>query len=211
MENNKFEKLKEYIDQFHSSKKTNRADLSTDQDLAIGIMNLIAIEEHLFFTAAKTKNNTYYDMIEPIRQMRKELLQKIIVEYEGEIWCTSKHLLTASMRMMEVGTKELSDGNKENAYDFFNKSYDLYMMFWALNINNKDGQVVKKELLETIKEKSNEIIEPIKDFFKKENKENLKTSHNVNMNEVLKNKSSFSENFNKLKDFISSKLDCCKE
>jgi hypothetical protein len=40
--------------------------------------------------------------------MRKELLAKIIKEYEGENWCISKHLLASSMRLMEVGTKMLT-------------------------------------------------------------------------------------------------------
>ena len=98
-------------------------------------MNLISIEEHLFFTGAKTGKSEYYDWITRCpREMRKVLLKKIIVEYEGEVWCISKHLLAASMRLMEVGKKQLSMNHKEQAYDLFGKAFDLYSLFWALNM-----------------------------------------------------------------------------
>ena len=48
-------------------------------------MNLIGIEEHLFFTAEKTgKKDMYYSLLHEVREMRKELLKKIIKEYEGQ-------------------------------------------------------------------------------------------------------------------------------
>jgi len=109
-------------------------DLSFDQDLSIAIMNLISIEEHFFFTAEKTGKDEYLDLLQEVRKMRGELLRKIIKEYEGEVWCISKHLLAASMRLMEVGTKQQGMGKKEEAKELFQKSYDLYGMFWALNM-----------------------------------------------------------------------------
>jgi hypothetical protein len=76
--------------------------------------------------------------------MRGELLRKIIKEYEGEVWCISKHLLAASMRLMEVGTKQHKMGNKEEAQDLFNKSYNLYCLFWALNMKIVGTNDIKK-------------------------------------------------------------------
>ena len=99
--------LQEYIDRVDSMKKQEKMDLSSDQDLSIAIMNLISLEEHFFFTGAKLGKTEYYDMIKDVREMRKDLLKMIIKEYEGEVWCISKHLLSASMRLMEVGTKQL--------------------------------------------------------------------------------------------------------
>ena len=87
--------------------KKDGLDLSSDEDLSIGIMNLISIEEHLFFTANKTSRDKYYTLLNEIREIRKTLLKEIIKDYEGEVWCISKHLLAASMRLMEVGTKTL--------------------------------------------------------------------------------------------------------
>jgi len=115
-------------------KKQEKMDLSSDQDLSIAIMNLISIEEHFFFTGAKLEKNEYYDLIRDVREMRKELFKKIIKEYEGEVWCISKHLLAASMRLMEVGTKQLGLGRKEEAYNLFDKAYKLYSLFWGLNM-----------------------------------------------------------------------------
>jgi hypothetical protein len=107
-------------------------------------MNLVSIEEHFFFTAAKTGKNEYYDLLNEARNMRKELLKKIIKEYEGEVWCISKHLLAASMRLMEVGTKQLGQGKKEEAYDLFKKAYNLYSLFWGLNMKLLNVNDVKK-------------------------------------------------------------------
>jgi hypothetical protein len=109
-------------------------DLSSGEDLSIGIMNLISIEEHLFFTSQKTKSKKYLELLNEVRKMRTELLKEIIKDYEGEVWCISKHLLAASMRVMEVGTKELKKGNQEKAWKLFEKSYQLYSLFWGLNL-----------------------------------------------------------------------------
>lgn len=132
--NNPIKSLQEFIDKADSMKKQEKMDLSSDQDLTIAIMNLVGIEEHLFFTGAKTGKNEYYDLINEVREMRKSLLKKIIKEYEGEVWCISKHLLAASYRLMEVGTKQLSQDKKDEAYDLFNKAYELYSLFWGINM-----------------------------------------------------------------------------
>ncbi len=128
------DKLNEFITKIDNMKKQEKMDLSSDQDLSIAIMNLVSIEEHLFFSGGKTGNTDYFDLITEVREMRKNLLKKIIKEYEGEVWCISKHLLAASMRLMEVGTKAQSMGKKDEAYDLFRKSYELYSLFWGLNM-----------------------------------------------------------------------------
>jgi hypothetical protein len=137
-------KLNEFIEKVDSMKKKDKMDLSSDQDLSIAVMNLISIEEHFFFSGAKTGKTEYYDLIKEVREMRKELLKKMIKEYEGEVWCISKHLLAASMRLMEVGTKQLGMGNEKEAYDLFQKSYELYSLFWGINMKVIGTQDVKK-------------------------------------------------------------------
>ena len=138
----KAETMKEFVERVDSAKKLNPKDLSSDQDLSIAIMNLISIEEHLVFSGAKTGKNSYFDLIKQIREMRKNLMQKMIPSYEGEVWCISKHLLASAMRLMEVGTKQQSLGRDEEAYKLFNSAYDLYCLFWGLNM----GMVEAKEL-----------------------------------------------------------------
>lgn len=143
-------KLDEFIKKVDNAKKQEKMDLSSDQDLSIAIMNLISIEEHFFFTGAKTGKEKYFDLIEEVRETRKELLKKIIKDYEGEVWCISKHLLAASMRLMEVGTKQQSMGNKKEAYELFEKAYNMYSLFWGLNldlIETKDIKMIDAEAL----------------------------------------------------------------
>lgn len=160
---NKAKNVKEFVERIDSAKKVNPKDLSSDQDLTIAIMNLISIEEHLVFSGAKTGKNSFYDLIEDIRETRKTLMQKIIPSYEGEVWCISKHLLASSMRLMEVGTKQQSLGHKEQAYDLFNQAYDLYCLFWGLNMNMLNVDDVKwiKDDVESVKKltaKANEAL-----------------------------------------------------
>jgi hypothetical protein len=143
-DNNPIKNLNEFIQKVDEMKKQDKMDLSSDQDLTIAIMNLVSIEEHFFFTGAKTGKTEYYDMIKDVREMRKELLKKIIKEYEGEVWCISKHLLAASYRLMEVGTKQLGMDRKEEAYDLFDKAYALYSLFWGLNMKLLNVGDIKK-------------------------------------------------------------------
>lgn len=121
-----------FIRKAQDAKKQDNLDLSADEDLTIAIMNLVSIEEHFFFTAAKTGKDEYLDLLKKVRETRKELLKKIITDYEGEMWCISKHLLAASMRIMEVGTKQLGIGKTAEAKDLFAKSYQMYALFWGL-------------------------------------------------------------------------------
>lgn len=124
--------------------KRGGLDLSLEEDLSLAIMNLISLEEHFFFTGAKTKKTEYFDLLNNVREIRKYLLKKIIKEYEGEVWCISKHLLAASMRLIEVGTKHLSKNNKKEAEEMFSKAYDLYSLFWGLNLKLLNIGEIKK-------------------------------------------------------------------
>ncbi len=124
--------------------KDNKLDLSSGEDLSIAIMNLVSLEEHFFFTAAKTDKSEYFDLLNQVREMRKELLKKIVKDPEGEIWCISKHLLAASMRLVEVGTKYFGQGNKQEAKDLFSKAYQLYSLFWGINLNLIDIGEIKQ-------------------------------------------------------------------
>jgi hypothetical protein len=144
MSEDKLKKINELIERVDEMKKQDKMDLSSDQDLSIAIMNLVSIEEHFFFTGAKTGKPEYFDLLQEVRKMRGDLLRKIIKEYEGEVWCISKHLLAASMRLMEVGTKQQGMGNKKEAQELFEKSYDLYSLFWGLNMKLIKTDDIKK-------------------------------------------------------------------
>ena len=176
--------INEFMDKVKKMEKGEKLDLSSDEDLSIGIMNLISMEEHFFFTYNKTKDPKYLDLLNEIREMRKSALKRIIKDYEGEVWCISKHLLAASMRFMEVGTKALTKGDKKDAEDMFQKSYQLYSLFWGLNL----GLVQTKDIKYT---ESKEVV-----FISEDRKPQVKGSTGI---------------FEKLGQLVQKAIDCCKE
>ena len=190
--------VKEFVERVDQAKKVNPKDLSSDQYLTIAIMNLISIEEHLVFSGAKTGKNSFYDLVEGVRELRKNLMQRVIPEYEGEVWCISKHLLSSSMRLMEVGTKQQSLGHKDLAYDLFNQAYDLYCLFWGLNMKMLDVSDVKwvEDNLEDIKKISEKLEENKAPVKKKEVKEEVKEEGGT---------------LAKMKAFVKKAVDCCIE
>ena len=124
-------------------KKSGSVDLSMDEDLSIAVMNLISLEEHFFFSAEKTKKDEYLDWLRETREMRKELLGRLMDKNEGESWCISKHLLAASMRLMEVGTKLEGTGKRDEAKKMFDDAYKLYSLFWGLRLKLVDAKELK--------------------------------------------------------------------
>lgn len=191
----KNDKIKEFVERIDSSKKVNPKDLSSDQDLSIAIMNLISIEEHLVFSGAKTGKTSFYDLIEDIREKRKTLMQKIIPSYEGEVWCISKHLLASSMRLMEVGTKQQSLGHKEEAYRLFDQAYELYCLFWGLNMNMLNVSDVK-----WIKESADDI---------KKLTSRLNSDDKVPEKNIAEDKPTGT--LAKMRAFVRKAVDCCIE
>ncbi len=125
-----FEELKRKV----AEAKKSGIDLSTEEDLSIAVMNLLSLEEHFFFTGAKTEKSEYYDLLNETREIRKVLLARMIEKTEGESWCISKHLLATVMRLMEVGTKLQADGKKESAQETFGFAYKIYNIFFALRL-----------------------------------------------------------------------------
>ncbi|MEM1804731.1 MAG: hypothetical protein QXI77_01910, partial [Nanopusillaceae archaeon] len=111
------EDLKEKVEEILKKAKDIKLDLSKEEDLVIGIMNLISLEEHLFFSGVKTGNDLYYNLLIKIRKIRKELMKKVIKNSEegAEIWCISKHLLAATMRLYETGEKLLDSKREKEA------------------------------------------------------------------------------------------------
>jgi len=178
------EEINKFMEKVKKLERGEKLDLSSGEDLSIGVMNLISIEEHFFFTYNKTKDEKYLDLLNEVREMRKDLFKRIIKDYEGEVWCISKHLLSASMRLMEVGTKALTKGDKKGAQDLFEKSYNLYNLFWGLNLGVVEVDDVKSEESKEI-EFIDEKIPPEK-----------RGSASI---------------FEKLGDLVKKAVDCCKE
>jgi hypothetical protein len=161
---------KDEIEKLIKKASEKKIDLSSDEDLSIAIMNLVSIEEHFYFTGAKTNKPEYFDLLQKARQIRGELMKKIVKEPEGEIWCLSKHLLATSMRLIEVGTKYDKQGKKKEAYDLYEKAYELYSLFWGLNLKAIDIGGVKKiseNQLDIEDKKKGGILGKLQDLVKK--------------------------------------------
>lgn len=107
--------------------------------------------------------------------MRSKLLKELINQPEGEVWCISKHLLASSMRLIEVGTKHLANGKENEANEKFEQAFDLYSLFWGLNLNqnslkersetqDKNTEAKqKKDTFSSIKEMVKKIVDCCKE------------------------------------------------
>ncbi len=103
-----------------AKKKVNPLDLSSDQDLTVALMNLMAIDGKLA----------------DCDRLRHSLMLHIVKE-TGLI-DVSERLLGAAMRLAEYGTKHLESGQKGIAYDCFDQSYQMYSLFWGVNMGMVD-------------------------------------------------------------------------
>jgi hypothetical protein len=143
-------------------KRSGSVDLSTEEDLSIAIMNLISLEEHFFFTGAKTDKPEYFDLLQEVRSIRKELLERMVSRHEGETWCITKHLLATTMRLIEVGTKLHADGKKDDAKEMLDRAYRTYSLFWALRLKLIDvsglRQVAAQEKPWTLQDIVNRLV-----------------------------------------------------
>ncbi len=181
--------IKILLDKVKNFGDKEKIDLSSQEDLAIGVMNLISIEEHLVFTYEKTKNDSFLELLNEIRGMRKELLEKIVKNPKGEIWCISKHFLAGSMRFIEVGTKKLKEGKEDEAKEMFDKAYSLWNMFWGLNLGLVNGADIADTDTDNTNAENSEIgIQG----------DNGKTKTKISP-------------FEKLGKIIEKILDCCRE
>jgi len=137
-------KMDEFMAKIESLKEKAGVDLSTAEDLSLAVMNLISLEEHFFFTGVKIKKDEYFDTSLEIREIRKSLLAELMPHNEGETWCISKHLLAATMRLIEVGNKLHSEDHKNKAKGMFEKAYKLYSIFLALKLKLISGEKIQK-------------------------------------------------------------------
>ena len=186
--------MEEMIKKLDNAKKANPLDLSSDQDLSIALMNLVSLEEHFFFSGAKTQKPGFYDLINTVRSMRKELMERIVKKSgadNGEVWCISKHLLAASMRLYEVGTKALGAGRKKDAYEMFSKAYDLYSLFWGLNMDLIDLSGVH---------------ESVPDFY-----DGATKACNIAQTDNKKSKNEKVSGVKKLGQWVKNAVNCCIE
>jgi len=125
---------KEFMKRINEFNKENKLDLSSGEDLSIAIMNLVSLEEHAYFSYMKTGDEKFLELLNKVREIRKEHLKKIVKGNDAEVWCMSKHLLASSMRLIETGNKFLKEGKKEGAKKLYEDAFELYSLFWEINL-----------------------------------------------------------------------------
>ncbi len=119
--------LADAVNQADIKKKVNPLDLSSDQDLSIALMNMIAIEE--------VCPNVPPQLAQMVADMRTKLMKRIVdKDDKTEFWAVATWLLSQSMRLMIDGWVRQGDGDKSGAYEMFDTSYEMYSMFWGLNM-----------------------------------------------------------------------------
>jgi hypothetical protein len=159
----KISNYEELVKKVEAVKKSGSVDLSNEEDLSLAIMNLISLEEHFFFTAEKTGEDNYFDLLNEVRSVRKSLLGRLIDRHEGETWCISKHLLATTMRLIEVGTKLHDDKKIKEAKETFDYAYRIYSLFWALRLKLIDTaglkEVAAKDKPWTLEDIVNELVD----------------------------------------------------
>ncbi|PIR46532.1 MAG: hypothetical protein COV07_03845 [Candidatus Vogelbacteria bacterium CG10_big_fil_rev_8_21_14_0_10_45_14] len=128
------DKIDELRKRIEELKIKSGADLSLDEDLTIAVMNLISLEEHFFWSSCKTGKEEYLDTLNEVREIRKEMLARLIPKHEGETWCAAKHLLATTMRLQEVTTRLQKEGKLKEAEDTKKRANDLFAIFFGLKL-----------------------------------------------------------------------------
>ena len=127
---NKEEKMKKSIsrrvEKLDSKKKVNPLDLSSDQDLTVALMNLIAIED-------MCGENDLQNMI---GEMRHSLMRRIV--NDDKLMAASVKLLGGAMKLIDDGCELMANGHRTAAYNNFDRAYEMYSLFWGINMGMMD-------------------------------------------------------------------------
>ncbi len=143
-------KVENFIKNINIMKEKSSLDISAWEDLSIGLMNLVSLEEHCFFSYVRTQNDKFLKMLEVVRELRKKLLALIVKkDDDSEKWCMSKHFLASSMRLFEVGNRLLHEGKEKEAKEMYKDSAELYGLFWELNVEAKGKIKINENSKET--------------------------------------------------------------
>lgn len=117
------------VEKADDKKKVNPLDLSSDQDLTVALMNLIALQD-----------KTSGELHDFVSRLSEDLLERVVKN--NDVLDVSRKLLGQSVRSVDMGNQELGK-NSEKAYDFYNHAYELYSLFWGVNMGLIDVSDIK--------------------------------------------------------------------
>jgi len=120
-------------------KDKNIIDVAKQHDIFWTAADCYAIEKHLAFTIGRLSEINQEEakqllpVYEEVRKIRTKLLARLAPRgTRYDLWCIFKHFLGAVIEATEVGIKDKSEGDMENALKMFEISNDLYDIFWLI-------------------------------------------------------------------------------
>ena len=122
--------LQQQIEKADNAKKTNVLDLSSDQDLTIGLMNLLFIEDYI--------SNPESNLSQMIAGVREKLMNRIVKKSDKNRQILEK-LLLESMQLIDAGDKQ----SGVSAYQKYDDAYEKYSLFWGINMGLIDKKDIK--------------------------------------------------------------------
>ena len=100
-------------------RKANPLDLSSDQDLTIALMNLIAIED-------ATPDSQIGEMV---RNIRKTLMARMVADENTQ--AQAHEYLSQAVQKMNKAIQFQKTGDKKAAYEKYDATYEAYVLFLA--------------------------------------------------------------------------------
>jgi hypothetical protein len=100
-------------------RKANPLDLSSDQDLTIALINLIAIED-------ATPDSQIGEMV---RNIRKKLMARMVADENTQ--AQAHEYLSQAAREMNKAIQFQKTGDKKAAYEKYDATYEAYVLFLA--------------------------------------------------------------------------------
>ena len=118
--------IRQRVELADKNKKVNPLDLSSDQDLTIAIMNLIAIEDMC--------GGKLSDMV---CAMRQNLMRRVV--NKADDMDVTVALLGGAMHRMGAGNRAMDCGDTALAYRMYDDAYGLYSLFWGVVMGMVSG------------------------------------------------------------------------
>lgn len=116
-----------------SKEKLNEKDIGFVEDQIPIIAHHIHDELHTKKTYFETGDASWLEISNEHRVDRTELMDDLIKVHEGELWCWSKHVLYIIVGYMELSDRKYSEGKREEAIKYLNKSKKWLGLFMIKN------------------------------------------------------------------------------
>ena len=109
--------LKNLVEVADAKRKVNPLDLSSDQDLTIALINLVAIEDMA----------PSGEVAQMVRGIREKLMSRMVSDDDSRS-CAREFLSNAALKMKE-GDDAQKSGDDKLAREMYDAAYDVYVMY----------------------------------------------------------------------------------